>query len=469
MKTTNRTPARKLAKTRGQLHRRAPPTAPVDQDPSLAHPFPNYSSFPETNAMVMNPFHEMKVRQDLEGFVGHSVAPSPPATLVGAGTPQSPTADTETSFSKYLETHLERSLGAMDARFRTRNKRLPLSRATQFLSAEDAIRYVNQREYNLVSIDNEFYERSTEHVIEVGVSIYRPAFQKHALFPSTTNFHFIVRETLPLRNGVFVPDSKMSNITGESYVIGRSEVPKALDAIFEHLGPKTLIVGHSVKGDLDSFKDFNWTPPLLGVVDTTTLWFSLFGSNHIKSRLGYVLDKLGVPHAYLHNAVNDAYYTLVACLMLCSTDLRNNLKMTVVPEVGAESSASESDVDADADGDTSVSVSDSDSEVQSINMAGMTLQSSSETDLSTSTSTEPLAQAPSLAPTSIINKAKPPLKKKTRQPRPAVRLRGDISDEAIDRKFANDKKLLNPRSNYFFKPVKFSHEELLRRLNELTL
>lgn len=212
-----------------------------------------------------------------------------------------------------------------------------------YLSVQEAIDLVNMREYTLISIDNEFFERANSKVTEIGISIYNPKYQKFAFFPHFFNIHFIIKEFINLRNGVFVPDSKMNNITGQSIIISKNQIGEAMSLIFEILGPKICIVGHNVSGDIDSFKHLSYKiPAQFGIIDTVKLWYNFIGIPSSKSSLGFILDKLGVPNAFLHNGVNDAYYTLVICLMLTSPELLNNLTLKkrhvpVKPEVVEES------------------------------------------------------------------------------------------------------------------------------------
>lgn len=203
-----------------------------------------------------------------------------------------------------------------------------------YLSVQESIELTNKREYTLISIDNEFFERATSKVTEIGISIYNPTYQKFALFPHFFHIHFIIKEFINLRNGVFVPDSKMNNITGQSIIISKNNIGKAMSLIFEILGPKICIVGHNVSGDINSFKHLSYKiPTKFKVIDTVKLWYSFIGNSSSKSSLSFILDKLGVPNAFLHNGVNDAYYTLVVCLILTSPELINNLIFKKKPTI----------------------------------------------------------------------------------------------------------------------------------------
>lgn len=236
---------------------------------------------------------------------------------------------------EYLKAELDKAFKQLPAHntastFKKHNNNNNISKSKQAphprLSVKDSISLLNEREYNLISIDNEFFERQNTKVTEIGVCIYKPSYQKFALYPHFLNFHFIIKEFINLRNGHFVPDSKMNNITGQSIVIKKKDLPKAMDTIFKYLGPETCIVGHNVSGDINSFKYLDYKlPSNLYVIDTVDLWTSLLLSKNIKSSLSYILDTLNVPHAFLHNGANDAYYTLVVCLMLSSPEVRNNI------------------------------------------------------------------------------------------------------------------------------------------------
>ncbi|KAG7828127.1 hypothetical protein KL942_004202 [Ogataea angusta] len=194
------------------------------------------------------------------------------------------------------------------------------------LSVADALALINTRKYNLLSIDVENYEWKQEHLLEIGLSIYKPSYQTHALFPHIVNFHIILEEGLKYANRRFVPNNRLNNITGQSIIANKAQAQNIMQKVFDDVDlAKTIVVGHGFASDLRLFR--NWGlefPQHVKIADTMKLWSSLLPSGK-KGSLSYILDKLGIPYAYLHNAVNDSYYTLVACLMLASPETRNNL------------------------------------------------------------------------------------------------------------------------------------------------
>lgn len=319
-----------------------------------------------------------------------------------------------------------------------------------FLSTKESIEIVNKREYNLISIDNEFYERSNKFVTEIGISIYNPKYQQFSLFPHILNIHFILKEHINKRNGKFVPDSKMNNITGQSIIISEKDVPRALKIIFDYLGAKTCLVGHNFKSDISSFKHVRFDVPLTyGVIDTSELWYSLMGSKNVKSSLGFILDSLSIPCAFLHNGVNDAYFTLIACLMLTSPELRNNMIFKKI----------KNDVDK---------ISDSESEAESVTteqeMPDFSMYTPEEQEIKKKRWIRKMEKKAS----SAKKKADKKVKKKVFED---IKIRCSLDEETILTKHKTNfgRKNENPPSNKFYKPKSYNETDLNDLLHEFTV
>lgn len=81
----------------------------------------------------------------------------------------------------------------------------------------------------------------------------------------------------------------------------------------------TILVGHSLDGDLEGC---NWSlqdqPPVL-VFDTQPLRRARFGGSP-RNTLNKLVKKLRIPHKYLHNGGNDSNSTLKALLQLAVLD-----------------------------------------------------------------------------------------------------------------------------------------------------
>ncbi|KAG0674715.1 hypothetical protein C6P40_002053 [Pichia californica] len=323
----------------------------------------------------------------------------------------------------------------------------------RYLSVEESIELVNKREYTLISIDNEFFERSMSKVIEIGLSIYNPSYQKFALFPQFFHIHFIIKEFINLRNGVFVPDSKMNNTTGQSIIISKNDIPSAMSLVFKMLGPKVCLVGHNISGDLSSFKYLNYQiPSEFNVIDTVKLWYSFIGNTNNKSALSYILDKLGIPNSFLHNGANDAYYTLVVCLMLTSPELINNLsfhKKKIVQPIDTETI---------------------DNSSPNINI--ITKQKPQPPDFSNLDPEEAEIKLKRWNRKQIKLEEKEKKKKMNKvKTTESIHIRCSIDNDSIAKKMRSGASRKNgsknPAVNKFFKPKDYDEENLIRKLEEL--
>lgn len=173
------------------------------------------------------------------------------------------------------------------------------------------------RQVPLVSVDVEAYERALTKVTEIGVAIYDPKGQDLLVIPHIQTLHIIIKEHRRLVNGSFVPNNKKFFNGGTSYEMTKAQLKAFLAPLFEHyfVARKAMLVGHSVHGDvkwLQSYglKDAGEIPTL----DTQRLYQL---SRRRGATLRGILRHIGILHAHLHNAANDAYYTLLAALKYC--------------------------------------------------------------------------------------------------------------------------------------------------------
>lgn len=228
------------------------------------------------------------------------------------------------TIDNHIKPELERFITSLPERFRVK-QHAPGSRQ---LSADEAAVLLQLRLCTLVSIDLEEWERDQHKLTEIGICMYNPSHQHSALFPHIVCKHFIIKEFESKLNGRFVPDAKFKNLTGVSDVISIDNAKRALLELFTKLGPYAVMVGHGFKGDLQTLRACNIDiPESVKYIDTLTLWQAIADGNYEKSSLGYIIDKLGIPNSFLHNGANDAYFTLIACLKMCSPEFVNHLTM----------------------------------------------------------------------------------------------------------------------------------------------
>lgn len=92
-----------------------------------------------------------------------------------------------------------------------------------------------------------------------------------------------------------------------------------------------VIVGHDVKQDIAYFTELGLDLRFLGglaePVDTQDIHQAWRGSTNGRS-LGAVLNDLDIAHKHLHNAGNDAHYTLCAMLGIALEDFRKEEELS---------------------------------------------------------------------------------------------------------------------------------------------
>ncbi|CEP64296.1 Gfd2p LALA0_S11e00914g [Lachancea lanzarotensis] len=218
----------------------------------------------------------------------------------------------------------------------------------EFEYLSNAIRYLTSQRTICLCVDVEAFERNTNVVTEIGISIYDPRESQFSTVPILRTYHLIVAESLKMRNGKFVCDLKDCFLKGESYVMSLSNCVNFIQTLInyymvtETAAERTwerAFVGHNVKGDLKWLSsigvqiprniDYNLNQTSgdqsLRVLDTERLFKISYGSKG--SSLGKILRLFEVPHAFLHNAGNDAYYTLKLLLHMCDIQYRKLLGM----------------------------------------------------------------------------------------------------------------------------------------------
>lgn len=124
---------------------------------------------------------------------------------------------------------------------------------------------------------------------------------------TTSNTHIIVSDHLHLKNGKFVANNRDKFNFGKSVILN---LKMALDHVLAVLStPFSCLIGHNIKADINFLKSVSATKIDLPIFDTQLLYKqATFGDDILG--LVRVLDEIGIPHSNLHNAGNDAYYTL---------------------------------------------------------------------------------------------------------------------------------------------------------------
>lgn len=110
-----------------------------------------------------------------------------------------------------------------------------------------------------------------------------------------------------LKNGKFVANNRAKFNFGKSITLN-------LEMAIEHVlmvlsTPNACLIGHNIKADINFLGRVSASKVNLPIFDTQIIYKqATLGENMLG--LVRVLDEIGVPHYNLHNAGNDAFYTL---------------------------------------------------------------------------------------------------------------------------------------------------------------
>lgn len=218
----------------------------------------------------------------------------------------------------------------------TRKKHPHLHNDASFIGLTECLRMGTSLMDTFISIDIEAFEFSQQKITEIGISIYDPLKEALSFVPNFTNIHILIKEHLHLRNGKYVVDNKDRYLCGNSIILTKNEALKFIQSLLDHYlisryethGMNSILVGHDIKGDIKWLKQLGLhLPANVKSLDTQIISRLSNGSNQLG--LGKILNRYGIPHSYLHNAGNDAYFTLLLLLKLVDVGFRKTQKIDV--------------------------------------------------------------------------------------------------------------------------------------------
>jgi DNA polymerase III alpha subunit (gram-positive type) len=161
----------------------------------------------------------------------------------------------------------------------------------------------------IVCIDVEQHEFSKK-LLEVGITEYYPSTN------TTVHHHYIIEEYYSKRNRRNVPDNKDNFDFGTSVQISIHNLKQIMDF---HLRDAHHVVGHSFSNDVKMLENY-MTIDHNKIIDTQNLAKYYFGENRLFS-LTSILNNLKIRHENLHNAGNDAAFTMRCLLEMQQFDL----------------------------------------------------------------------------------------------------------------------------------------------------
>ncbi|KAI9680963.1 MAG: hypothetical protein M1829_001043 [Trizodia sp. TS-e1964] len=204
-----------------------------------------------------------------------------------------------------------------------------------------------------ISVDVESYELNHALVTEIGISTLDTR-DLEGLAPGENAInwmskirarHFRIKEYAHLRNEKYVEGCPDKFQFGKSEMISIKYAPKAIADCFrypfsgndeaKYAPPKdaegrptlrnVVLVGHDAGADIGYLQKMGYDPfnlsNLVEVVDTANMFRILTREGSPRS-LGYLCYQLGITGWDLHNAGNDAYYTLKSMICIALRDLK---------------------------------------------------------------------------------------------------------------------------------------------------
>ncbi|KAF9103108.1 hypothetical protein BGX27_010734 [Mortierella sp. AM989] len=171
-----------------------------------------------------------------------------------------------------------------------------------------------------ISVDIESFERDHSKILEIGWSVWDSRMHKFA------DRHYAISEYRHLKNGKFVNDRRDRYIFGETVWARLNECIAAFQADLDMAAKRNseglfALIAHDMSSDEAYLKGMGIVFPE-GMVkfDTMELNCARVG-DAAKVGLGKSLDELNIDNYSLHNAGNDAHYTLELFLWLARNHL----------------------------------------------------------------------------------------------------------------------------------------------------
>jgi hypothetical protein len=180
-----------------------------------------------------------------------------------------------------------------------------------------------------ISIDLEWDETDPSNILEIGIAILDLRLGKlhpNRFPPSTWSIrprHIIVSENREIFNSKYVRSNKYGFKFGRSYNARERKALETVQGVFNRYHPEDIVViGHLMVNDLIRLQEWGVDlHPSIEMLDTASLERAFMGRvNGRKVSLEKMCEELEVPYYRsdkLHNAGNDAFFTMAAFLEMC--------------------------------------------------------------------------------------------------------------------------------------------------------
>lgn len=195
-----------------------------------------------------------------------------------------------------------------------------------------------------VCVDAEAYEFNQQQITEIGVSTLNsqdllgldPGKNGKTWAEKIRSRHFRIKEYANRRNKVHVESCPDDFDFGESEWISKKDAPSTLKSCFttplsvstnQLTTPpnrKFVLVAHNATSDINYLENLGYNPAedIVDIIDTSDL-ANADGREIKQPGLSTLLLRYGIAAKHLHNAGNDAHYTLCVMLALAVNNFQN--------------------------------------------------------------------------------------------------------------------------------------------------
>lgn len=176
-------------------------------------------------------------------------------------------------------------------------------RRINILKTLDELKNALNEDNIFFSFDCEWYEINKNYLTEIGYSMFNTKTNKYE------NKNIVISENIDKNNGQYVPNYKFDFQFGETLILKEEDALKHIRSLIEK---SDYLIGHDIKNDMIYFEDIEKK-----CFDTQKLFIPQdHGLNNKVIGLEKLAETLGLNPQYLHNAGNDAYFTLQSALKL---------------------------------------------------------------------------------------------------------------------------------------------------------
>jgi DNA polymerase III epsilon subunit-like protein len=178
-----------------------------------------------------------------------------------------------------------------------------------------------------IAIDVEWDETNPSAILEIGIAVLdlrKGRLHPDRFPPNTWSIrprHFIISENREVHNGKYARSNKFGFKFGKSYHCKEQKAVQVLQDLFDWYMGEVVLVGHCMTQDLQRLQVMGVALREEMVIDTGSLERAFSGRvNEQRRSLGDICEDLDIKYfaaRKLHNAGNDAFFTMAVFAHMC--------------------------------------------------------------------------------------------------------------------------------------------------------